>query len=215
MIPTVLVSTRCRSGLINRDNQLAALRNALQGYEDSSSDLVLNLGMTQRSQDDPVAAAVLVPVIARGSELHVILTVRSKNLPRHAGQISFPGGRIERADPSPRDAALREAHEEIGLRPEQVEIIGRCPCLRTGTGFLIHPFVGVVAADFRPGLQPVEVESIFEAPLAHLTNLKNYRTESAVLHGSERRYRVILYQSHCIWGATASILHGIAKRVHE
>lgn len=151
-------------------------------------------------------AAVLVPLVERQLGLNVILTRRSVRLRDHAGQISFPGGRIEPGDRSPHMAALREAEEEIGVRPEQVDVVAELPQYRTGTGFLVHPVVGFVdpGAGFRPC--PIEVAEVFEVPLSFVLNPENHRPHEFHYQGRVHQLRAMPYGEYFIWGATASIL---------
>jgi len=151
-------------------------------------------------------AAVLVPLVERTGGLNVILTRRTEHLRDHAGQISFPGGRIEVDDPSPHRAALREAEEEIGVAPQQVEVVGELPLYSTATGFLVHPVVGFVdpAAGFTAC--PVEVAEVFEVPLAFILNPDNHRTHEIEFRGRTHHAPAMPYGSYFIWGATASIL---------
>lgn len=151
-------------------------------------------------------AAVLVPLVDRDQGMNVILTRRSEALRDHAGQISFPGGRIEADDPSPHMAALREAEEEIGVTPSQVDIVGELPQYRTGTGFLVHPVVGFVdaAAAFQPC--PVEVAEVFEVPLAFILDPANHRPHEFHHDGRVHLLQAMPYGEYFIWGATAAIL---------
>ncbi|MBA1147202.1 CoA pyrophosphatase [Ectothiorhodospiraceae bacterium WFHF3C12] len=151
-------------------------------------------------------AAVLVPLVERAGAFNVILTRRSEKLRDHAGQISFPGGRIEPDDPSPHMAALREADEEIGVYPEQVEVVGELPHYRTGTGFLVHPVVGFVdaSAGFRPC--PVEVAEVFEVPLSFILDPRNHRPHEFHHDGQVHLLQAMPYGEYFIWGATAAIL---------
>ena len=158
-------------------------------------------------------AGVLIPLIQRDRGLNVIFTKRASNLKHHAGQVSFPGGKMEQHDADARSAALREAREEIGLSPDNVEILGRCPDHRTVTGFLITPFVGAVLKPFSASPQVEEVEEIFETPFELVSDPRNYRIESRVAGGQRRRFFVVDYGPQRIWGATAMILHGLAMRL--
>jgi 8-oxo-dGTP pyrophosphatase MutT (NUDIX family) len=158
-----------------------------------------------------VPAAVLVAITDR-SEPGVILTVRREHLRTHAGQISFPGGR---ADPGedPIDAALREAHEELGLAPDLVETVARLDDYRTVTGYVITPVVGIVAPDLPLEPHEHEVADWFEAPLHHLLDPRHQRLETAVFAGRERRYWQIEWNGHRIWGATAAMLVNLSRRL--
>ena len=193
----------------------SSVRAALEGYAEESSDLKPAPGDSVASTLPRVDAAVLIPLIARENGLNVILTKRSPNLTHHAGQISFPGGRLVSDDNGPQAAALREAGEEIGILPSQVEFLGQCPFHNTVTGFRIFPFVAAIASDFEPVLQAEEVESVFEVPFLFLIDPANFRTERVVWQGKQRRYHAVPYGPHYIWGATAAILYGLARRLRQ
>jgi 8-oxo-dGTP pyrophosphatase MutT (NUDIX family) len=132
--------------------------------------------------------------------------LRDSNLPHHAGQISFPGGRIESHDASAAATALRETEEEIGLPRRQVEIVGRLDDYITGTGFLIAPIVGLIRPPYDLQPDPSEVAGVFEVPLAFFLDPANHRRESRVFNGVERRYYAMPYGDKYIWGATAAML---------
>lgn len=158
-------------------------------------------------------AAVLIGLLPAPEGPRILLTRRTAHLRDHAGQISFPGGRIEAIDRSPVDAALREAHEEVGLEPERVEVLGELACYRTRTGFLIHPVVGWVdrPASFRP--DPFEVAELFELPLAFALDPANHRRDAYERDGRRREFWALPYREHYIWGATAGILVNLARLV--
>jgi len=158
-----------------------------------------------------VPAAVLVPLVPRERGFTVLLTRRNEHLRDHAGQISFPGGRIEPDDPSPEAAALREAEEEVGLRPGEVEVIGRLGRYRTGTGFLVHPVVGIVDPVAKVRAEPAEVAEVFEVPLEFFLDSDNHRPHVIQHDGRRHRYYAMPYREYYIWGATAGILHGLYK----
>jgi len=151
-------------------------------------------------------AAVLIPVIRRESSLNVLFTQRSANLRKHAGQISFPGGRIEPSDGSPWMAALRETQEEIGLDAGHVEFAGYLPDHLVGTGFRITPAVGFVSTPLHLSLARDEVQEVFEAPLEHLFDIANHSLRRRVFGTTEVHFHDIRYQQRSIWGATAGIL---------
>lgn len=157
-------------------------------------------------QREPVAAAVLVPIVVRPSGLTVLLTQRTAHLRDHAGQISFPGGRCEAGDDSPIATALRESSEEVGIEARQVEILGTLPDYFTGTGFRVTPVAGLVLPPLNLRLDDFEVAEVFEAPLEFLLDGANYRRESLEIAGQMRTYWAVPWQEYFIWGATAGML---------
>lgn len=159
-----------------------------------------------------VPAAVLVPIIL-GDPPGILLTKRSRALARHAGQISFPGGRIERTDSSPAAAALREAAEELAIDPGSVALLGRLPEHATGTGFLITPVVGLLPGGLRLRPSPQEVEAAFELPLTNLLDPAAPERRRAWRDGGWREFWVWPHPRHEIWGATAAILLLLAERL--
>ena len=165
-------------------------------------------------RNDPYTrAAVLCPIVERDSALLVILVRRSERLRLHAGQIAFPGGRVERGDRDSLAAALREAGEEISLQAPLVEPIGTLPAYRTGTGYEILPHVAFVNAAFAARPDGGEVEEAFEVPLAHLLDPRNLRLEQRRTGGRMRHYYAIDWNGRTIWGATAAILKSLADKV--
>lgn len=155
-------------------------------------------------------AAVLVGIVAR-EPLTLLLTQRAATLSKHAGQIAFPGGRIDPGDATPADAALREAEEEIGLAAEFITPLGFLDTYRTGTGYAIAPLVALIRPGFTLRLQEGEVAEAFEVPLAYLMDLQNHETHTKIWQGAERRFYAMPYEDRYIWGATA----GILKNMHE
>jgi 8-oxo-dGTP pyrophosphatase MutT (NUDIX family) len=192
------------------------LRAALAGGADAKP--VLLEGDDVLAPDAPpggtalLPAAVLVPIVDR-PEPGVILTRRSDALRRHAGQIAFPGGRIDPGDDGPIAAALREADEEIGLPASAVEIVGIADRYRTVTGFEVTPVVGVVPPDLPFTIHDGEVAAVFEVPLAHLIEPANQIVQAVEWQGRERRYFEITWNSHRIWGATAAMIVNLGRRL--
>lgn len=155
-------------------------------------------------------AAVLVALVQR-DELHVVLTHRSAHLPTHAGQVAFAGGKIDASDASAEAAALREAHEEIGVPPAGVSVFGRLTDYTTGTGFHITPVVALLATDTRYLPEAGEVDQVFEVPLSFVADPANHRRHEATRDGITRQWWSMPYtdasgQEHFIWGATAGML---------
>ena len=150
-------------------------------------------------------AAVLVLLVAR-DEPWMVFTRRTAHLKDHAGQISFPGGRVDEADAHAEATALRETEEETGIDPDAIELLGRLPQYTTGTGYLITPVVGWARAAPRYRPDPSEVEAVFEVPAAFVLDPRNHRCETAMYKGRMRRYYAIPYREHYIWGATAGML---------
>ncbi len=158
-----------------------------------------------------VPAAVLVPLIGREDGPTVLLTRRSRRLRDHAGQISFPGGRIEGCDADPACAALREAEEEVGIARDRVRLLGRLPVYDTVTGFRIHPYVGWIEPPPALRPDPVEVEEVFEVPLSFVLDPANHRCEIYEGRGRRRTIWVLPFDERRIWGATAGILVGFSR----
>ncbi len=155
----------------------------------------------------PIPAAVLVPLIERCEGYTVLLTQRTAELKAHAGQISFPGGRIEPTDADAVAGALRETEEEVGLAAAHIEIVGQLDPYLTITGFNVTPVVGVVTPPFDLRPDSVEVADIFEVPLAFFMDPANHQRHSKVLdNGVTRAYYAIPYGERYVWGATAAML---------
>jgi len=156
-------------------------------------------------------AAVLIAITDR-EEPGLILTVRRENLRTHAGQIAFPGGRLDPGEDAV-SAALREAHEEILLEPASVDLVGTLDPYRTITGYLVTPVLGVVAPDLPLAPHEHEVAEVFEAPLAFVLDAANQRRVSALLQGRERHYYEIDWNGRRIWGATAAMIVNLSRRL--
>jgi 8-oxo-dGTP pyrophosphatase MutT (NUDIX family) len=167
------------------------------------------------AREQPIRpAAVLIPVVDH-KEPTVLLTQRAVHLADHAGQIAFPGGKIDATDASPLDAALREAEEEIGLDRAYVHPIGYLGVYGTGFGFRILPTVARVQPGFSLSINRSEVDDAFEVPLAFLMNPENHQLHSKEFRGTERSYYAMPYAERYIWGATAGILRILYERVYR
>ena len=158
-------------------------------------------------------AAVLFPIVLRETGHTVLLTQRTAHLRDHAGQVSFPGGRVEECDLTPMDTALRETEEEIGLSRERIDILGFLPEYRTGTGFRVTPVVALVRPPFDLQPDPFEVAEIFEVPLAFLINPANHEQHSLHYRGALRTYFAMPYGDYFIWGATAGMIRSLSARL--
>ena len=193
---------------------LAALRREPGSAENAGlgpSDFDLNPDYPAPDALSLKPAAVLVPIIA-GATLTVLLTERTGDLAAHAGQIAFPGGKIDTGETA-LQAALREANEEIGLDAAFVEPLGFLDPYRTGTGFLVTPAVAIIRPGFVLQPNPREVADVFEVPLAFLLDSANHRIDSRFWRGAERQYYAMPYGERYIWGATAGIIKTLQRRL--
>jgi 8-oxo-dGTP pyrophosphatase MutT (NUDIX family) len=177
-------------------------------------DLDLNPSMWERAGVAATKpAAVLIPVIDR-KEPTVLLTIRTQDLSNHAGQVAFPGGKIDPLDASPVAAAMREAREEIGLAPALIEPLGYLDLYLTFSGFRILPTVARVKPDFALTLNPREVTETFEVPLVFLMTPSNHQRHSREWNGIIREYYAIPFGDRYIWGITAGIVRNLYDRVY-
>lgn len=163
----------------------------------------------------PVPAAVLLPIIERPGGLTVLFTVRAAGLRHHAGQVSFPGGRVDARDAGPRDAALRESAEEVGLAAELVQIVGYLPNYLTITGFSVTPVIGFVQPEFEPVPDAEEVSEAFEVPLELLMSPESMQLRYKRFLGVRLPYYEMPWGAHLIWGATAAMLVNFRDMVLE
>jgi 8-oxo-dGTP pyrophosphatase MutT (NUDIX family) len=159
-------------------------------------------------------AAVLIPVIERDEPM-VLLTQRAVHLPDHPGQIAFPGGKIDKTDPTPLAAALREADEEIGLTADHIEPIGYLDLYLTTLGYRIVPTLARVRPGFSLTLNRSEVDDTFEVPLAFLMEAANHQRHSREWQGMTRTYYAIPFGERYIWGVTAGILRNLYERIYQ
>lgn len=192
----------------------ARLRAALAAPHDDAPVLLSEdvRDATLDGDEPPTPAAVLVAVTDRPAP-GLILTRRTDTLRKHAGQVAFPGGRIDPEDDGPVAAALREAREEIGLDPAAVEIVGPADRYRTVTGFQVVPVIGVIPPDLPFTPEPREVAAVFEVPLDFVLDPANQVQASAMWQGRERLYYQIGWNGHHIWGATAAMLVNLSRRL--
>lgn len=188
------------------------LRSALADGRSHSLDLLAGDLGDPLGLGEPAAAAVLVPIVDR-PQPGVLLTVRTDRMRRHAGQVAFPGGRVDPGDADVIAAALREAEEEIGLSRSQVEIVGTADPYRTITGFDVTPVLGVVPPDLPLAPHEHEVAAIFEAPLDFLLDAGNHVFRTVEWQGATRSYYEILWEDRRVWGATAAMIVNLSRRL--
>ncbi|MBJ26186.1 MAG: CoA pyrophosphatase [Rhodospirillaceae bacterium] len=183
----------------------------LQGWSDNGNFILDSMSPSPTMKIK--SAAVLVPIIKRDKTYKILLTKRPENMSEHAGQISFPGGKKEDFDPSPRDTALREAYEEIGLPPENVEVVGCLGNHYVRSGYRITPVVGIVNPKVNFVANPSEVDEIIEVPLYYLLDLRNFRRKIMSSLGLSKDTFIIDYKGHEIWGATAAIIVNLRNKI--
>ncbi|MDB5728965.1 MAG: CoA pyrophosphatase [Noviherbaspirillum sp.] len=159
----------------------------------------------------PIPAAVLMPIVQRAHGLTLLLTQRTAHLHDHAGQVSLPGGRVDKTDASAIETALRETEEEVGLHRRHIDVLGTLPDYFTGTGFRVTPVVALVQPPFELRADPFEVEEIFEVPLAFLMDGMNHQRRSVELpdQAGRRTFYAMPYDRFFIWGATAAMLRNL------
>src|SRR5215472_11992236 len=177
-------------------------------------DFDLNPDQSPREARTLAPAAVLVPIVQH-REPTILFTQRTEHLPRHPGQVSFPGGRAHVDDTSLVGTALRETQEETGIEPSFVTIAGFLEAFETGTGYAILPVVGLLAEGFSLAPDANEVAHIFEVPLAFLIDPKNRQRQSREFQGRSRSFYSFTYEEHYIWGATAAMLVNFGERLHD
>ena len=181
----------------------------------SLKEVLAQNGAPGASPDGLRPAGVLVPLCERGGEVTVVLARRSERVPHHKGQICFPGGSRDPGDADLFATALREAREELGIRRENVELIGAMEPVPTVTGFFIQPYVVQISGETRFSLDDFEMEEVFEVPLSVFADYDRYRCAETTFLGEEYRVYFFDYGPHTIWGATARILHRLAELAGE
>ena len=196
-----------------RVDDRARLISALSLHSAASSDFDLNPDVVLPEGRKLRPAGVLVPVMAHQDEARVLLTKRSSRLKHHPGQIAFPGGKQDEGDADVTAAALREAHEEVGLPPERVTVLGTLPSHETVTGFVVTPVIGWIEGEFEIVPEPGEVAEVFRVPLSHVTRSSDFSIQSRRWRGARRHYYTVPFGPYYIWGATARILRGLADRM--
>ena len=163
-------------------------------------------------------AAILVPLLRVQFDWHVLMTKRAAHLAHHAGQISFPGGKMEPCDASPVEAALREAFEEVQLTPGLVQVVGLLDRVLSPAGFLVQPVVGVVGGENALNnlvSDPAEVDLIFTLPLTHVADPDNFRLVRRKTDGRQNDYWIVEHDKHLIWGLSARVLHDLHRRLNK
>lgn len=190
-----------------------AIRARLQPFSGWKPEFAGDGGLF--SDREPTGAAVLMPLVQREQGLTLLLTRRADHLRDHAGQISFPGGRVEPEDDGPVATALRETDEEIGLAREYIHVIGQLPVYSTVTAFQVTPVVALIEPGFTLKLDDFEVAEAFEVPLAFLMNPAHHRHHRFEFAGTERRFLSMPWQGpereYFIWGATAAMLRNLYR----
>ncbi len=191
--------------------QAGALRSRFAAALDWQPEILAEKRFVDR---EPMPAAVLLPIVQR-PEPTVLLTLRTQHLSKHAGQIAFPGGRVDETDSGVVAAALREAQEEIGLDAHFVEVLGQLPVYVTGSAFHITPVVALISPNFALNPNPYEVADVFEVPLAYLMNPAHHRHHELEWEGNLRQWISMPYQDQLserfIWGATAGMLRNFYR----
>lgn len=196
-----------------KTEQITRLQRALSQDTGPSSDFDLNPEIALPAGRTLRPAAVLVGFVPGPEGLELVLTKRSSRLKHHPGQIAFPGGKQDEGDADCTACALREAHEEIGLDPAQVTVLGTLPPHETVTGFLMTPVLALIDGPFVPEPEPGEVEEVFTVPFDHIADPARFAPQGRRWRGARRYYYTVPYGPYYIWGATARVLRALADRL--
>ena len=197
---------------MDRRSDLENIKAALARPARPSSDYDLNPEVVLPDGRALRPAAVLIALEDGPNGPTVLLTKRASHLKHHPGQIAFPGGKIDDGDAGPRAAALREAWEEVGLAPENVDVLAELPCHETVTGYDVYPILAWIKEPFEPQPEAGEVSEVFRVPLSFLMRPENFNIEGRRWRGTRREYFVVPYGPYYIWGATARMLKALADR---
>lgn len=194
---------------MNRDNFLQQFQlNPTVGYHPESVGRISHISGEQLRK-----AAVVVGLVEREDGLHVIFTKRAAHLKHHPGQISFPGGKHEQSDPSMQFTALRELHEEVGIRSDQVKIVGQLPALSTISKFSVTPIIAMVDPDYKAVIDQNEVASIFEVPATYVLDQAKLHSHTVNFKKIQHRVFAMPFEEHLIWGVTAQIIQSLQQHV--
>lgn len=182
---------------------------------DSIHQRLLPLNEPSEKNRELKRAAVLVPLVknTKFDQWQVIFTRRADHLKHHPGQISFPGGGFEYHDQNLKTTAIRETHEEIGIKPSQIKLLGRLPQQQTVSQYNVTPYVGIVDSDYQVSIDQNEVAEVFTTPFDYVTDQANQKKVTESINGKEYSFYVIQYKHYNIWGATARILVNLSRRL--
>ncbi|KZL18026.1 putative Nudix hydrolase NudL [Pseudovibrio axinellae] len=196
--------------------RLRVLDRLSSSAHEPAGDHILNPDIADYGEklDQVREAAVLIGIVDRGEDTSILLTRRTEHLRSHAGQIAFPGGKVDEEDEGPVGAALREAEEEVGLTAGQVEVVGDLGDYYTGSGYRIVPVLATVKPPLILSPNPAEVDEVFEVPLSFLMNPENHHKKSGEFRGKTRYYYAMPFEQRYIWGVTAGILRVLYNRVY-